>query len=99
MSNAKSACTFLVLACAVAGAALLALETVLPHEPEPRPIIHLNLKFEERQIVDLKIGGKGQIISVRPQDAQRPYGVKIRISDGTKTVWLNEWELEECVLP
>jgi hypothetical protein len=63
--------------------------------PEPA-FIHLNLEFEKGQMVDLKIGGKGQVVEIRRLWITCPYGVRIQTDDGPKIVWLSGWELEEC---
>jgi hypothetical protein len=61
-----------------------------------RPIIHLNLKFEKGQVIDLKIGGRGQIIRVAPKN-DKPYQVRIRTENGWRDGWMEEFELE--ILP
>jgi hypothetical protein len=59
-----------------------------------RPDIHINLKFKERQIVKLKIGGVGQIIRI-DYKGDNPYGVKMRSEYyGTVIRWFEEYELE-----
>jgi hypothetical protein len=54
----------------------------------------LNLKFEKGAIVNLKIGGRGQIITVLRARGDKPYLVRIRDEDGFDSLWMNEFELE-----
>jgi len=49
------------------------------------------LHFQIGDVVDLKIGGKGQIVSI--QGRNRPYCIRIRTDAGTERIWLNEFEL------
>ena len=60
---------------------------------EARPDIHFNLKFEKGQIINLKIGGREQIIKVASKD-DKPYKVRIRTDDGWIDHWMDEFELE-----
>ena len=61
---------------------------------EARPDIHIDLKFKERQVVNLKIGGVGQIMRI-DHKGDKPYGVKMRSEYyGTIIRWFREFELE-----
>jgi len=51
-----------------------------------------DLQFQVGDVVDLKIGGQGQIIQISGR--LRPYWVRIRTDNGTERVWLDEFELE-----
>jgi hypothetical protein len=75
----------------VVGAGLLIADTTMPETPKWG--INLNLRLERGQMVDLKIGGEGQIVEIRRHWITCPYGVKIQTDDGPKIVWLNEFEL------
>ena len=57
---------------------------------QPKPV---ELRFTIGDIVDLKIGGKGQIVGLDIGD-RRPYWVRIRTDAGIERVWLYEFELE-----
>lgn len=59
----------------------------------PKPTIDINLKFREGQVVNLKIGGRGQIDEVWAGD-KRPYRVRIQTDEGPKYWWFQEFELE-----
>lgn len=54
----------------------------------------LNLKFGKGDIVDLKIGGKGQIISVWGIRDKTPYLIRIRTVDGFEEHWMSEFEVK-----
>jgi len=65
-------------------------------EPTPPPPqgTHVFLRFRRGQMVDLKIGGRGQIIQVENRRGdQHPYKVRIRTDQGPQDRWLNEFEL------
>lgn len=55
---------------------------------------HTSLKFQKGQVVDLKIGGKGQIVEVRVGDGWLPYRLRIQTTEGPKYWWFYEFELE-----
>lgn len=57
-----------------------------------KPTIHFDLKFKRGQIIDLKIGGRGQVIKVAPKE-KRPYYIRIRTDNGPVDIWMNEFEL------
>lgn len=61
------------------------------HTGETPPKVEL--RFQVRDVVDLKIGGQGQIIRIVGISHQ-PYLVRIRTDDGVESVWFNEFELE-----
>jgi hypothetical protein len=50
------------------------------------------LRFQIGDVVDLKIGGQGQVIQI--VGSSRPYYVRIRTDAGLEKVWLDEFELE-----
>ena len=52
----------------------------------------IELRFQIGDVVDLKIGGKGQIVKIQGRD--RPYYVRIRTDAGIERIWLDEFELE-----
>ena len=52
----------------------------------------IELRFQIGDVVDLKIGGKGQIINIMGNN--RPYHIRIRTDAGIERVWLDEFELE-----
>ncbi len=56
---------------------------------KPRSV---DLRFQIGDIVDLKIGGQGQIISI--SGSSRPYYIRIRTDAGIEKVWFDEFELE-----
>ena len=58
-----------------------------PVEPKPK------LRFQLGQVVDLRIGGEGQIIDIL-RHSRRPYQVRIRTEDGFDVWYLSEFELE-----
>jgi len=58
------------------------------HPPKPAQV---ELRFQIGDVVDLKIGGQGQIVAI--QGINRPYHVRIRTDAGTERVWLDEFEL------
>jgi len=64
-------------------------------QPAPQPQgTHVFLRFRRGQIVDLKIGGRGQIIQVDNRSGgDRPYKVRIQTDNGPQDRWLNEFEL------
>jgi hypothetical protein len=53
----------------------------------------IELRFQIGDVVDLKIGGQGQVIKI-VGDRNQPYLIRIRTDDGTKKIWLDEFELE-----
>lgn len=67
---------------------VMALGLCLGCTPEPKP--HVNLKFREGQIVDLKIGGRGQIVNVT-KDGR--YQVRIQTDKGSRYETFREFEL------
>ncbi len=58
------------------------------------PTMCTDLKFKQDQIVNLRVGGSGQIIAVDNRNEDKPYRVRIRTEDGIETIWMNEFELE-----
>jgi len=61
----------------------------------PEPAVRIDLKFRQGQMVDLKIGGRGQIINVDASgNGMMPYRVRIRTDEGPKYMWFDEFELE-----
>jgi len=56
------------------------------------PVIEIDLKFRKGQVVNLKIGGRGQIIEANPTNGV--YRVRVRTDDGSKFMWFHEFELE-----
>jgi len=55
---------------------------------KPQP----TLRFQIGDVVDLKIGGKGQVINIQGQG--KPYLIRIRTDEGTNGAWFDEFELE-----
>jgi len=51
----------------------------------------IELRFQIGDVVDLKIGGKGQVVRIQGND--RPYHIRIRTDAGVERVWMNEFEL------
>ena len=51
----------------------------------------VELRFQIGDMVDLKIGGNGQVIDI--VGSNRPYYVRIRTDAGIERVWLDEFEL------
>jgi uncharacterized protein YodC (DUF2158 family) len=85
----KSFCVFVLIVCLSVGAWWLTIETM---PPSPKPAIHINLKFEKGQMVDLKIGGQGQIVVVEG-GYDSPYRVRVWTNDGPQYFWFSENEL------
>jgi hypothetical protein len=54
----------------------------------------LNLKFGKGAVVNLKIGGRGQIIGMRRSKGDKPYLIRIRDEAGFDSYWMDEFELE-----
>jgi hypothetical protein len=52
------------------------------------------LKFQKEQVVNLKIGGRGQIISVPWYWHTSPYKVRINTDEGPRYRQFREFELE-----
>ncbi len=63
------------------------------------PTIRINLKFRQGQTVNLKIGGRGQIIEVDKTwiGNHMPYRIRIQTDGGPKYMWFREFELEEIM--
>ena len=61
-------------------------------EPQPKrePV---NIELKIGQMVDLKIGGRGQIISVSGGRNGNRYCVRVNTNEGPENVWLDEFEL------
>ena len=53
----------------------------------------VELRFQIGDMVDLKIGGTGQIVNIVGK-YNRPYSVRIRTDAGIERVWFDEFELE-----
>jgi len=51
------------------------------------------LHFKIGEVVDLKIGGKGQIVKIVGVRNQ-PYWVRVRTDAGIERMWFDEFELE-----
>jgi len=51
------------------------------------------LRFKVGDVVDLKIGGEGQITRIVGKRNQ-PYWVRTRTDDGIERIWFDEFELE-----
>ncbi len=65
-----------------------------PEKPGPPRGTHIFLEFQRSQMVDLKIGGYGQIIQVDNRKGDlKPYKVRIQTVNGPQNVWFNEFEL------
>jgi hypothetical protein len=54
----------------------------------------LNLRFGRGDIVDLRLGGKGQIIKVWGKRDDAPYLIRIRTEDGFEERWMSEFEVK-----
>jgi hypothetical protein len=54
----------------------------------------LELKLDIGDIVDLKIGGKGQVIARKHMRSDTPYLIRIRTNDGFDEQWLSKLEIE-----
>ena len=52
-----------------------------------------NLTFEKGDLVNLKLGGKGQILKVSGVRTERPYLVRTLGESGIDCCWMREWEL------
>lgn len=50
------------------------------------------LQFNIGDVVDLKVGGQGQVINIK--GISKPYHVRIRTNIGLTIIWLDEFELE-----
>ena len=74
---------------------VMALGLCLGCTPPPKPNVKVNLKFRRGQVINLKIGGRGQIIDVddTPGDTC-PYCIRINTNEGPKYKWFQEFELE-----
>lgn len=65
-----------------------------PEPPPPPQGTHIFLQFRQGQMIDLKIGGFGQIIQVENRRAdQKPYKVRIQTDRGPQDRWFSEFEL------
>ena len=53
------------------------------------------LNFNHQQIVELKVGGRGQIIGIHYSRFHEPYLIRIRTNDGFEDHWMHEYEVKQ----
>lgn len=78
----------LLLALIMCGCELNGIEQ--PEKPE-KPT-EMELQFQIGDVVDLKIGGQGQITNI--VGSKRPYLIRIRTDASIEKLWFDEFELE-----
>ena len=54
-----------------------------------------SLKFQQREVVELKVGGEGQIIEVHWDRFHEPYLIRVRIDEGLEDRWMHEYEVKQ----
>ncbi len=79
----------LVVGIIIAGVALAEME-----RDQTNQEFRLNLDFDKGDILNLKIGGTGQVIQIRWTHSDKPYLVRIRTEQEVTEKWMSDFELE-----
>jgi hypothetical protein len=53
------------------------------------------LKFQHREVVELRVGGQGQIIEIHYSRFHQPYLIRIRTDEGFEDRWMHEYEVKQ----
>jgi len=53
------------------------------------------LKFQHQEVVELKVGGHGQIIQIHWDRFHEPYLIRVRTDEGLEDHWMDEYEVKQ----